>query len=752
MGATVGPESVDGALEALRYVYPATIFIAYCVAAVVSAVKLHAIKAAKNKTPQTARRRVSLGLIAVIIVSYLAQLGLLLTNVLFTDGSAAPDSVVVGWLSAVLVFGIQFAHLEGDKHPVWYTHVSVWILSSGFEVALVILSALEPRRLTLSLFDGVQVALAALRVCVLAGLIGMSAAYHYHATQEKATDEERQGLLSGTAEGEAAIADGAASATASGYGATAAKPATAGATNTTDDKDKDKKKQDVKILSYYRRRYEGRQRLLERLQSEGNIFTYIKGFSLFWPHIWPAKSRSLQIRIALIGCCMVIGNALNLLVPRQFGVIMDDLSADSAMTSRIWLDVGLYIAFRIAASESGISLVRSWLMIKVRSFSSQSLQIASYSHFMHLSSDFHDSISKSELWHASYGGVRMTMMLERILFTAVPMFVDMALAFVYLSTILGPYEAFISIASGIMFVHLAARMVARRDGAVRELEEYSSEETHIKNNGIDAWQAVNTFNQVDYECNRYGDAVRRTSVSQRKVQFNWQISSALQSFVLMAGLAASAGLAVVRIREGKATPGQFATLLSYWAQLSAPLRYFVDLGKDTKDDLIYCERLRDIMLKKPSIANNGTKKPLKFERGEVCFDNVSFGYDKEREIITKLSFTAEGGKTIALVGATGSGKSTILKLLNRFYDVSDGSIRIDGQDVREVDLFSLRDRIGVVPQAISLFADTVMNNVRYAKLSATDEEVYEACKAACIHDKILTFTDGYDSFVGDRGV
>jgi ABC-type multidrug transport system fused ATPase/permease subunit len=131
---------------------------------------------------------------------------------------------------------------------------------------------------------------------------------------------------------------------------------------------------------------------------------------------------------------------------------------------------------------------------------------------------------------------------------------------------------------------------------------------------------------------------------------------------------------------------------------------------------------------------------------------VTFSYDKQKQIIKNLSFTAEGGKTVALVGATGSGKSTILKLLNRFYDVCDGAVKVDGQDIREVDLHSLRDRIGVVPQNVALFADSVMNNVRYAKLSATDEEVYAACKAACMHDKILTFTDGYDSFVGDRGI
>lgn len=121
-------------------------------------------------------------------------------------------------------------------------------------------------------------------------------------------------------------------------------------------------------------------------------------------------------------------------------------------------------------------------------------------------------------------------------------------------------------------------------------------------------------------------------------------------------------------------------------------------------------------------------------------------------MIKDLSFSAASGQTIALVGETGSGKSTILNLLFRFYDVREGSIKIDGQDLRDVTLESLRQSIGVVPQDPVLFNDTVMNNVRYSKLEATDEEVVEACKAAAVHDKVSTFTDGYSSIVGENGV
>ena len=168
-------------------------------------------------------------------------------------------------------------------------------------------------------------------------------------------------------------------------------------------------------------------------------------------------------------------------------------------------------------------------------------------------------------------------------------------------------------------------------------------------------------------------------------------------------------------------------------------------------NLIDAEQLLLLFQTKSSIKDG--PKSLQLSRGgEVDFEHVSFGYDGKKQTINDLSFHVAPGQTIALIGETGGGKSTILKLVFRFYDVTGGSIRIDGQDVRDVTVESLRELIGVVPQDPSLFNETVMDNVRYAKLDATDEEVMDACKAAAVHDKILTFTDGYLSKVGEHGV
>lgn len=157
-----------------------------------------------------------------------------------------------------------------------------------------------------------------------------------------------------------------------------------------------------------------------------------------------------------------------------------------------------------------------------------------------------------------------------------------------------------------------------------------------------------------------------------------------------------------------------------------------------------------LLQQQPTVPDGPTTFEL--SKGVVRFDHVSFSYDGAKTIIKDLNFVAESGQTIALVGASGGGKSTVLKLLFRFYDVTDGSITIDDQDVRGMTLESLRQRIGVVPQDLALFNDTVMNNVRYSRLDATDEDVFEACKAAAVHDNIVAFTDGYASTVGENGI
>jgi ABC-type transport system involved in Fe-S cluster assembly fused permease/ATPase subunit len=395
-------------------------------------------------------------------------------------------------------------------------------------------------------------------------------------------------------------------------------------------------------------------------------------------------NRSLQIRYLLVGLCLLVSNALNLFIPRQTGIIMDSLSG--ANSRNTWAEVLIFAGLKFAASDAGIDMLRLWLWFPVEFYSLDALSTAAYAHIMNLSADFHDSKSSSDIMMAIHGGQTISDMVEKICFYVVPMIVDLIVAVVYLSVTFGSYEGLITIATGTLFLYIATRLLYSMKEARRCQVSASFEEHYVRQAGIQGWHTVSSFNQIDYEYKRYSRAVKSRVSTTQVVYLRWLIAHGFQSLCLLCGLLAGAFLAVHRIKTGKATAGQFAMLLMYWAQLTSPLQFFAMLGKTISNNFIQAERLLDIMKTKPSVLSKPGARPLKFVAGAVEFEDVGFTYDNKKQIIKDVTFSVPAGQVVAFVGATGAGKSTILKLLNRFYDVTAGSIRIDGQDIRDVDL------------------------------------------------------------------
>ncbi|KAF3906523.1 hypothetical protein ABW20_dc0107291 [Dactylellina cionopaga] len=269
---------------------------------------------------------------------------------------------------------------------------------------------------------------------------------------------------------------------------------------------------------------------------------------------------------------------------------------------------------------------------------------------------------------------------------------------------------------------------------------------------VSNWQNISYFNNLQHEQNRYLDAVLDYQKFERKWIWGTSFLKVLQSLIFTVGLLGACYLAVYAILEGEQPIGSFVTLLLYWTQLSGPLAFFADFFRRLNTSMIDAERVLEILSLKPTVTNRKNAPKLEVQNGEVAFDNVHFDYDERKPALRGISLRAKPGTTVAFVGETGAGKSTILRLLFRFYDVKKGSIKIDGQDIRDITLESLRDAVGVVPQDPTLFNDTIMNNLRYANFKASDIDIYKACEAAAIHSQILSFPDGYNSIVGERGV
>ncbi|KAF5016081.1 hypothetical protein F66182_12354, partial [Fusarium sp. NRRL 66182] len=200
---------------------------------------------------------------------------------------------------------------------------------------------------------------------------------------------------------------------------------------------------------------------------------------------------------------------------------------------------------------------------------------------------------------------------------------------------------------------------------------------------------------------------------------------------------------------GKLPLGHFTTLLSYWSQFTRPLAAVAQGFEGVIKEVIDAQKLVELMQTQPTVPNRLGALPLKVEYGRVDFDNVTFGYDDRQRVLEGLTFSCEPGQRIAFVGKTGGGKTTVLRLLCRDYDALSGSIKIDGQEIRDVTIDSLRSAIATVPQQPKMLNLTIMENIRYGN-SASDEEIYQVCKDVEIHKELCKI--GYDKIVGENGV
>jgi len=193
-------------------------------------------------------------------------------------------------------------------------------------------------------------------------------------------------------------------------------------------------------------------------------------------------------------------------------------------------------------------------------------------------------------------------------------------------------------------------------------------------------------------------------------------------------------------------------LTTYLAQLQGPLNFFGSFYRTVQQAMISGERLLELFKIQPTVTDQPHAESLPECSGRITWDKVAFAYDKRRPAIRDLSFECAPGSTTAFVGESGGGKSTVFRLMFRYYNCQGGSIKIDGRDVKDLTIDSVRRFIGVVPQDTILFNESLMYNLKYANPNATDDEVYEACRAAAIHDRIMAFPDGYMTKVGERGL
>jgi ABC-type transport system involved in Fe-S cluster assembly fused permease/ATPase subunit len=267
-----------------------------------------------------------------------------------------------------------------------------------------------------------------------------------------------------------------------------------------------------------------------------------------------------------------------------------------------------------------------------------------------------------------------------------------------------------------------------------------------------SYETVKYFNAEAYEFDRYRNAVNKYQDAEYKVFFSLNIINVTQNMIFMLGLMITCFIAAYQVTAGIQDVGKFMVLVTYMGQLQSPLNFFGTFYRMIQSAMINSERMLELFKERPTVVDKPDAKTLEKCSGNLRFNDVRFSYDQRKPALIGLDFHCRPGTTTAFVGESGGGKSTVFRLMYRFYNATSGSIQMDEHNIEDLAIDSVRSHIGVVPQDSVLFNETLMYNLKYANQDATDEQVYAACRAASIHDKIMTFPDGYGTKVGERGL
>ncbi|KAG6025890.1 hypothetical protein E4U41_001406, partial [Claviceps citrina] len=486
-----------------------------------------------------------------------------------------------------------------------------------------------------------------------------------------------------------------------------------------------------------------------RLEEAGGWLGYLKTLMVFLPVILPRRHRPTQMWILVLAACIGARRFLTYMVPRQFGILTEAVSRSTVTGQVPWKEL---ITWALLSFPIGSSLdtLQSMAGTRISQFAYQQLTTLAFRHVMNLSMDYHTSKSTGRVAKAIEQGSSLGYMLDSLYHTA-PVLIDFLVALFVLSRRFDVTMGFIILATSMVHLHVAHRGNLKTAQLERRVNETSRAENETLYDSITNWQTVAYHNRQKHEESRYASSIWKAIRSQRALYDLYQYISMAESCVMEIGQATAAALVAKRIAGGTDGFGSFVFVMSYWDTISSPMSMMAWNMRAATTHVIDAEWLYQLMQTKPSVQDRDGARDIQMRGGMVEFKNVCFSYDPARPILRDVSFTAQPGQRVALVGETGGGKSTTLKLLYRFYDVTAGSISIDGQDIRDVTLTSLRDVLGAVPQDPSVFDQTLMENLLYARPGASEDEAVEACKAARIHHQIMKFPDGYRTRLGERG-
>ncbi|XP_043258660.1 ATP-binding cassette sub-family B member 6 [Colletes gigas] len=478
---------------------------------------------------------------------------------------------------------------------------------------------------------------------------------------------------------------------------------------------------------------------------------------VFAPFLWPEKSFMLQLRVLFCFVLLILGRVINLYVQIYNGKIVDSIK-ETPITFR-WDLILTYVVFKFlqGGGTGGMGLLnnlRSFLWIRIQQYSTREIEVELFRHLHSLSLRWHLERKTGEVLRVMDRGTdSINNLLNYILFSIVPTIVDIIVAIVFFVCTFNKWFGLIVFITMALYIAATIMVTEWRTKFQRRMNLADNAQRARSVDSLINFETVKYYGAEAYEVNSYKKSILEFQIEEWKTIITLNILNTLQNVIVCSGLLAGSLLCLHMVVNNQGlTLGDYVLFTSYIVQLYVPLNWFGTYYRAIQKNFVDMDNMFDLLREKQEVIDAPGAGPLIVKRGQVEFSNVSFSYTPEKIILKNISFVAPAGKTVALVGPSGAGKSTIMRLLFRFYDVEYGAIFIDGQNVKTVKQDSLRRAIGVVPQDTVLFNNTVKYNIQYGRTEAVDADVIAAAKNADIHDRILSFPNGYESQVGERGL
>ncbi|XP_067299608.1 ATP-binding cassette sub-family B member 6 [Pseudorasbora parva] len=478
---------------------------------------------------------------------------------------------------------------------------------------------------------------------------------------------------------------------------------------------------------------------------------------LLVPFMWPRGSVQLQALVILCVGLLGLERVINVFVPIYSRNIVNQLSAMESWRP-LTITVCVYVLLKFlqggGVGTSGfVSNLRSFLWTRVEQYTSRVVQVRLFGHLHGLSLRWHLGRRTGDVLRSiDRGTSSVNNLLSYIVFSIVPTIADIIIAIIYFVTYFSAWFGLIIFIC--MFLYLTLTIIIT-EWRTKYRREMNTQDNNAKSKAVDSllnFETVKYYNSEGFEVRRFEDAILKYQACEWKTNASLALLNQTQNLIIGLGLLAGSLLCAYYVTVDKFQVGDYVLFGTYIIQLYTPLNWFGTYYRMIQSAFIDMESMFDLLTEEKEVKDDVNAGDLSFTEGRVDFQNVRFSYIAGKEILSEVSFTVMPGQTVALVGSSGSGKSTIIRLLFRFYDMQGGCILIDGQDISKVRQNSLRSYIGVVPQDTVLFNDNIRENIRYGRISASDQEVEEAAMAADIHNKILSLPDGYNTEVGERGL